>query len=89
MSRYKHFPPESNHTHLSEYCRNRNCVFGFIDWFDQDEKYITTTVCAVCKPDTFDYLRMFPNVGERTVSVLAAMQRKREQMTNRKVSNGF
>lgn len=87
MSKYRHFPPQQNYTHLSEFCRNPNCVFGFIDWFSDDEKYITTTVCAVCKPDTFDYLQMFPNVGHRTEAVLSAMQRKREQMKGKR--DGF
>jgi hypothetical protein len=89
MSKYRHFPPQQNHTHLSEFCRNPNCVFGFIDWFDADEKYITTTVCAVCKPDTFDYLRMFPNVGQRTEAVLNAMQRKREEIKKKGLRDGF
>jgi hypothetical protein len=72
-----HLPPEKNYTHLSDYCRNPACVHGFIDHFEGNDQYVTTTVCAVCKPDTFDYLMKFPNVGERTISVLNAMQAHR------------
>jgi hypothetical protein len=69
-----HLPPEKNFTHLSDYCRNPACVYGFIDHFEGDDQFVTTTVCAVCKPDTFDYLMKFPNVGERGENVLNAMQ---------------
>ena len=70
--------------HISEYCRNNACVYGFIDWFDDKENLITTTVCTVCKPDTVDYLKMFPNVGERTHTVLQAMTAYRSNKMNRK-----
>jgi hypothetical protein len=72
-----HLVPEKNFTHLSDYCRNPACVYGFIDHFEGDDEKVTTTVCAVCKPDTYDYLMKFPNVGERTENVLNAMQAHR------------
>lgn len=74
-----HYPPEKNYTHISQYCRNNNCVFGWIDHFDENEVYITTTVCAVCKPDTYDHIAMFPNVGERPIQVLNAMYERRQK----------
>ena len=80
MSKYKHFAPEQNYTHLSQYCRNPACVFGFIDWFDQAENYLTTTVCAVCKPDTFDLIQQFPNVGKRSEQQQRVLAEKREQL---------
>ena len=78
-----HLPPEKNFTHLSDYCRNPNCVYGFIDHFEGDDQFVTTTVCAVCKPDTFDYLMKFPNVGERSENVLSAMQAHRSRKVAR------
>ena len=82
--KYRHLPPDKNYTHLSDYCRNPACVYGFIDHFDDKDCLVTTTVCAVCKPDTFDYLKMFPNVGERTHSVLNAMASYRTNKIGRK-----
>jgi len=81
-----HLPPEKNFTHLSDYCRNPACVYGFIDHFEGDDQFVTTTVCAVCKPDTYDYLMKFPNVGERGENVLNAMQAHR---TRKVAKNGF
>jgi hypothetical protein len=80
MKRTKHLPPEQNYTHLSPYCRKPECVFGFIDWFDLDDNYLTTTVCAVCKPETFDLLQMFPNVGQRTEAQQRLLAEKRENL---------
>jgi hypothetical protein len=79
-----HLPPDKNYTHLSDYCRNQACVYGFIDHFDDADCLVTTTVCPVCKPDTFDYLKMFPDVGERTHSVLNAMASYRANKIGRK-----
>jgi hypothetical protein len=78
-----HLVPEKNFTHLSDYCRNPACVYGFIDHFEGDDQFVTTTVCAVCKPDTYDYLMKFPNVGERTENVLNAMQAHRTRKVAR------
>lgn len=80
MKRTKHLPPEQNYTHLSPYCRKPECVFGFIDWFDLNDNYLTTTVCAVCKPETFDLLQMFPNVGQRTEAQQRLLAEKRENL---------
>jgi hypothetical protein len=51
---------------------------GFED--KKTAEYVTTTPCPTCRPMTYDYLQLFPNVGERTVDVLHAMQAKREQL---------
>lgn len=89
MSKYKHFAPDQNYTHLSPYCRKPECVFGFIDWFDQAENYLTTTVCAVCKPDTFDLIQQFPNVGKRSEAQQRMLTEKREQIGKRGARDGF
>lgn len=89
MSRYKHLPPEQNYTHLSAYCRKPECVFGFIDWFDQQDNYLTTTVCAVCKPDTFDLIQQFPNVGKRSEQQQRVFIEKREQLGKKGARNDF
>lgn len=90
MPKTKHLPPEQNYTHLSEYCRKPECVFGFIDWFDLDDNYLTTTVCPVCKPDTWDLLQQFPNVGKRSEAQQRMLSQKREQLgTKGARQNGF
>jgi hypothetical protein len=84
MKKYKNLAPDNNFTHVSEYCRNPACVYGFIDWFNDDDVLMGTTVCAVCKPDTFDYLKMFPDVGKRTHAVLQSMAAHRAKKLGRK-----
>ena len=90
MPKYQHFYPTPNYTHLSEYCRRPECVFGFIDWFDMNNNYLTTTVCAVCKPDTYDLIQAFPNVGNRSEHQQRMLAQKREELgTKKAASRGF
>lgn len=82
-----HLPPEKNYTHLSPNCRDNNCVFGWLDHFEGDDQYVTTTACSMCRPETYAYLQMFPNVGQRTEQVLIAMQNKRQQLKTKGARN--
>lgn len=75
-----HLPPKQNFTHLDDSCRNPNCVFGWLDHFEGDDQYVTTTACHICRPQTYAFLRMFPNVGNRDVNVLHQMEKKRQEL---------
>lgn len=51
--------------HLSENCIDKNCVEGWLDYFDKNMIYLFTKPCAVCLPDTWDYVNNYPDYAHK------------------------
>jgi hypothetical protein len=79
--------------HLSENCVDKNCVEGWLDYFDENVIYLFTKPCVVCLPDTWDYVNQYPpnaskldSKGIRNGRSLST-QRKMQEMRSKKLAS--
>ena len=79
--------------HLSENCIDNNCVEGWLDYFDENMVYLFTKPCVVCLPDTWDYVKEYPDSAHKLDSKgnrlgrSLGVQRRMQEARNNKLSS--